>query len=217
MNFGTDRKARFAMAATLLALTGACKIVSIEDDRAMRDRRSGKVDADAIVTRDWQGRLLPDLTKNAVNLAEIWPAIARDPALAGAEHGRQASEGADWTFVVKGQGRVVSVDDTSRSGTVKVAVPGVGDVAIQAGPVLVSTALRDAIPSLRFDDFPDQMAFAAVNKALNAKALEAVASNRAMLRPGAEVSFVGALQMGEPGQAAVVVPVTLAAARAAGG
>ncbi|MFY7836272.1 MAG: DUF2291 family protein [Novosphingobium sp.] len=216
MSFGIAGKARFAVAATLLVLTSACKIVSIDEDRAMRERRSGKIDAGAVVARDWQGRLLPELTKSAVNLAEIWPAIARDPAAAGAAHGRQASEGANWTFVVKGQGRVVSVDDTSRSGAVRLAVPGVGDVAIQTGPVLVSTAVRDAIPSLRFDDFPDQMAFAAVNKALNAKALESATRNRALLREGAEVSFVGVMHMGEPGQAAVIVPVALGAAAQGG-
>lgn len=211
MGFGLAGRARFAVAATLLVLNGACKVVSIEEDRALRERQSGKVDAGSVVARDWQARLLPELTKNAVNLVEIWPAIARDPAAAGVVHGRQASEGADWTFVVKAQGRVVSVDGTSRAGVVKLAVPGVGDVAIQTGPVLVSTAIRDAIPSLRFDDFPDQMAFAAVNKALNAKALETVSMNRALLQVGASVSFLGVMHMGEPGQAAVIVPVMLGA------
>lgn len=217
MSFGIVRKAQFAAATMLLVLVGACKIVSIEEDRAMRERRDGKADGGALVERDWQSRLLPQLAKSAVKLAEIWPAIARDPAAAGAAHGRQAAEGADWTFVVKGQGRLVSVDDRSRSGTVRVAVPGVGDVAIQTGPVLVSTAIRDALPSLRFDDFPDQMAFAAVNKALNAKALETVTRNRGLLKVGSEVSFVGVMHMGEPGQAAVIVPVALDASAAQGG
>ena len=192
-----------------LMLTSACTIVSIEEDRAMRERRAGSFDSLRYVADNWHARLVPDLASRAVAMDSLWPAIAADLAKAGVDHGRQPTEGSAWTFLVKGQGRLVALDTSSRAGALVIAGSDRGQFRIASGPVLVSTALRDAIPALRFDDFPDQMSFAGVNKALNDAALADLRRNISGLKPGDTIDFVGAVQISDDGTPGDIVPVSV--------
>lgn len=200
---------RCCVAAGLALAASGCKVVSIDEDRAMRERSSGSFDAASYVDRSWDSRLVPDLAGSAVELGGLAPKLRGDLEAAGSAHGRKGAEGADWTFLVEGEGAVMAIDTQSPVGTLTLAVPGAGDVRLFTGPVLVSTALRDAVPSLRFDDFADQMAFAAVNKALNDKALGTVRGAVRGLRVGDRVRFVGAMHMASAGDPLEVVPVRL--------
>lgn len=219
MRLSQARRLRTAAMAgfgiALLLLASACTIVSTEQDRAMRERRAGNFDSLRYAAENWHARLVPELTGKAVALDTLWPSITADLARAGADHGRQASEGSAWTFVVKCRGRLVAIDDSSRAGALVIAAADGRQVRIATGPVLVSTALRDAIPTLRFDDFPDQMSFASVNKALNDAALVDLRRSTRGLKVGDAIDFVGAVQVADNGVTGDIVPVTLR--RAEGG
>lgn len=201
------RIGRQALLAGGLLLLGACKVISLDEDRALRERRSGNFDAAGFVARSWEPRLVSELSRQAMALPELVPILARDPGAGG--KGRRAAEGADWTYVVSGEGQVTAIDTASRAGAIVVSVPGAGDIRLATGPVLVSTAVRDALPSLRFNDFADQMAFASVNKALNDRALASVRPRTAQIRLGGKVSFIGAAHVSSDGQITEVIPVIL--------
>jgi len=84
----------------------------------------------------------------------------------------------------------------------------VADARVQLGPVFRGTALRDALPFIRFGDFTNQMEYAAVSRLLHERVAEGVLAgvDRATLA-GRRVRFQGAFtrQAGEP----LVAPVLL--------
>jgi len=82
---------------------------------------------------------------------------------------------------------------------VLVNVAGVGEVQLMLGPVIVSTALRDSQPFFAFNDMPDQLAYAAVSRGLNARAMAQVHPVAEQLKPGMKVEFLGAGQRSEDG------------------
>jgi predicted lipoprotein len=77
---------------------------------------------------------------------------------------------------VKGTGVVDGVDRQSRAGVMRVRVTGPkpAKAAIQIGPVIRGTALRDASSFIRFSDFTNQFDYAGAANALNDYALRTV-------------------------------------------
>ncbi len=206
-----QRGVRVALQAVLLAgavaLSG-CKVVTIAQDQAIRAKRGLNFSADAYVAKIWDAQALPELQRRAVPAKDLFQAIDANPDEAGARLGRRASEGGAWTFVVSGEGVVRAVDDSSRRRTMEVEV-GSRAIRLETGPVVVGTALRDALPFIAFDDFADQLAFADVGRALTATSLARVKPALDGVRPGDRVRFVGAFNLPAAGQPVFVTPVSI--------
>jgi len=97
---------------------------------------------------------------------------------------------------VKGTGVVVGVDRQSRVGVMRVQVTGPkpAKVAIQIGPVIRGTALRDASSFIHFSDFTNQFDYAGAANALNAYALsEVIAPLPIDALHGRAIVFTGAV------------------------
>jgi predicted lipoprotein len=87
------------------------------------------------------------------------------------------------------------------------------EIAIQIGPVIRGTALRDATPFIRFNDFANQFEFAAVSNALHERVLRRVVG---AIDPdalvGRQVTLLGATttQAGAPsGSVLEVTPIQI--------
>nr|WP_246404233.1 DUF2291 family protein [Novosphingobium sediminicola] len=164
--------------------------MTLEEARQIRSRESGAFDADAAVKEAWNARVMPGMEKSSVPLAQA----PRDNA----------------PHAVHGEGIIAAIDRASRQGSMLVNVAGVGEVRLMLGPVIVSTALRDSQPIFAFNDMPDQLAYAAVSRTLNARALAQVRPAAEQLKPGMKVEFLGAGQRSEDG-AWQVMPVRIMA------
>ena len=151
-------------------------------------------DAAAYVESIWQSRVMPAAAQ-AGDFAVLVPCSS--------------------PCMVKGQARVVRVDTSSRAGIAIVDVGGGRTAALQIGPVIRGTALRDALPFIQFSQFVNQLQFARVGNALNDRAGKALAGLDAEHLQGAEVAFSGAAAW-TPGQPPEVVPVTLSVVRRGG-
>jgi predicted lipoprotein len=199
-----------ALLACALALVG-CKVVTIEQDQAIRAKRSLNFNADTYVARIWRGQALPAFHARAVPAKTLFAAIDADADEAGARLGRRSGEGAAWTFVVSGEGVIGAVDDSSRRRTVEVKLgDGVSRaVKLQTGPVVVGTSLRDALPFIAFDDFTDQLAFADVGRALTRTSLSRLKPTLDGLKPGDRVRFVGAFDLPTADQPVFVTPISV--------
>ncbi|WP_170842064.1 DUF2291 family protein [Sphingomonas gellani] len=198
-------------------MLASCKVLTVEEDRAIRARQGGALDAPGYVAGMWDDKALPAFRAAAVPLDTLASAIAQDVDRAGGTFGRRAGEGSAWTFVLEGAGRVVSVDSTSRRGQVMVALPNwpSGQSArFQIGPVVEGSAVRDALPFVTFDDFADQLVFADVGRALTARALAGVRPVAAGLRPGQTVRFVGIANIRYANAPLIVTPISLKVGRA---
>jgi predicted lipoprotein len=150
-------------------------------------------------------------------VSSAWPRLVRDAILTATEVSDVVpAAGASPTRArfVKGRGVVTAVDRRSRVGVILVRVPGSSPVtvAIQIGPVVRGTALRDASGFIRFSDFTNQTEYAAAANALNESALRvAIAPLQVESLQGRTVAFVAAAGTAAPREdgAIEIVPVQL--------
>jgi predicted lipoprotein len=167
-------------------------------------------DATAYAASAWP-RVLREADGAAVDVSSVLQSPATGPGDAGAPPVRTA-------IFVKGTGVVTDVNLQSRAGQALVrldgGVPAPATIAIQVGPVLRGTALRDALGFVRFTDFTNQFDFAAVANALNDRVLETVVGPVDVSGlSGQRVSFTGAVARDARAAATLeIVPVRLAVA-----
>jgi predicted lipoprotein len=153
-----------------------------------------------------------------------WPRVLREASDHATDvselalHGGLPSSSARF---IKGSGIVTAIDRRSRVGVMRVSVPSASSalVAIQIGPVIRGTAVRDASGFIRFSDFTNQFEFAGAANALNDHVLRIVVGATPVdTLVGRAVTFVGAIgktPLREDG-AIDVVPVQLAVVESTG-
>lgn len=201
MKAGIRRHGRVAVAAALLM--GALALLRPWTVQPISTAQPWTFDALAYVDEAWP-RLLAEAERTAVELhaAQAVQAAPRDGASPPA---RRAA-------FVRATGVVAEVDRRSRVGVAYLETsPGAEPVrlAIQVGPVLRGTALRDAAGFIHFTDFANQSDFAAVANGLNDRALRDVLEPLDVdAWPGRTLTVVGAAWLADAATApADVVPV----------
>jgi predicted lipoprotein len=155
-------------------------------------------DAGQYVDSIWNAKVLPAISAGAVDLTELL---------------RSHRAGA---VLVKGEGRVLRVDTSSRTGLLMIdAAPydGRPEAAVEIGPVIRGTTLRDALPFIQFSQFVNQMQFAQVGNALNDRVSAGLKSVSNQDLAGSIVVFSGAAALPSEGGLLEIVPVTLAVKR----
>lgn len=200
---------------SLLLMLAACKLATIrpldpETGRAVIGNEAEGFDAERYVAGIWDDPLLVTVRGEATELAELLHALREDEEAASERYGHQV--GSAYSFIVSGQGQVLSVATESRAGLMNVdlAPPdGEADVALAIGPVVSGNALRDALPFISFNDFTNQIEFANVSKALNTRALEsALGTLELQTMVGKQVRFYGTFTLSNPDEI-IVVPVAV--------
>lgn len=193
----------------------ACKIVKTADKAAAAATDAGEAGDDAriaaLLDKTYETELLPLIAAKALPVAELRSALAGGLEAAGAAHGNKGSgEGAAWNFPVKGEGKVIEANLTSRARKAMLDTDddGTADLTLQLGPVIKGTSLRDVAPFYRFGDFRDQIEFAKLARALNDRASAALKVPEGELA-GKTLSFSGTVDMKAAGDAWLVTAVTL--------
>jgi predicted lipoprotein len=141
----------------------------------------------------WTSKVLPLFQENAQDIAKILPEIRADPNSAGQKYGRREATN-PYNYMIKGTGKVIEMHTESQVGTAVFEIPGLNEkVALQIGPVVRGTALRDATGIVSFNQFSNQLDYADVSKEMNGRALKAAFAN---MNPtslaGKTVTFFGA-------------------------
>ncbi|HEY3444369.1 MAG TPA: DUF2291 domain-containing protein [Paludibaculum sp.] len=148
----------------------------------------------AYVDQIWTSKLLPAIAGSAVDAPALIHSMEKGLSAAQAQYARPNTNAASY-WMVKGEGRVVAVDQRSRNGLIMVDVApfdGRPDVSIQIGPVLRGTSLRDATGLVPFTDFLNQLHFADVGNELNERVLKLVlAPLDVKALKGRQVAFLG--------------------------
>jgi predicted lipoprotein len=165
----------------------------------------------AYVEGIWSTKVLPQAASEAIDLAG---ALAATPSSSSSSSSPSDNAGPR-AVLVRGVGIVIKVDRQSRVGLAYVdldPVDGRPDAALQIGPVLRGTSLRDAVGFIRFADFANQIDYARVGNALNDRVLSTVlkdvAGDAADALKGRRVAFTGAVRM-DSRTPVEVVPITL--------
>jgi predicted lipoprotein len=190
------KRAPLAVACTLALAACACKLWTvrpIENGDAGQSQAARKFDAARYVDSIWAGKLVPGILTSAVELPELAGRLKADPDAARRTFGRREGDG-PWHFLAKGRGRIVELHAESRSRLLTVDLApydGLADVYIQIGPVIRGTALRDAAGFIHFNDFVNQLEYAAVANELNSRALKTAIPELNEPVRGRSISFCG--------------------------
>ena len=196
----------------LLPLSG-CKIVH-NDQRASTTASSAPAasgfDAAGYVDGVWKDKVVPHFDTKSNDLSKVIEAINQDPDKAGEQFGNRAdAEGSPWSFAVKSQATVVSVNTESRAGTVVVNIGGKQEVTLQIGPVVKGSAIRDSLPFFSFADVTNQIEYAQVGRSFNEKAMKSLQDVIPKLKAGSKLEFEGAISITGPTENFLVTPVAI--------
>ncbi len=163
--------------AVLLPVAG-CEIRPLDPEtgKAIIEEAQQAFDASSFVEDNWDARVLPTIEQDAVDLAPLIVELKEDQEVASATHGyREGTR--PYNFIVRGTGRVLAADTTSRVRLLLLDLPpydGVSDISLQIGPVIRGTALRDALRFIAFDQFVNQLEYANVSNAMHTRLVETV-------------------------------------------
>lgn len=125
----------------------------------------------------WDSRLVPTVEEKSVDLDILVQALEKNADQAGKTYGNNVG-GAD-NFLVRFSGTVMAVDTQSETGSITVSVPykgGTLPVTVLIGPIILGTALRDAVGFITFEQFTNQIQFGGVSDALNDRVMKDVVS-----------------------------------------
>ncbi len=210
---GNDRPRRLGTAAIvgvagLLALVVAMALsTTYVSASAPVPGAEKKFDAAAYGKDNYAAKVKPAIEKNAVDLNTLLPLLADDAAAAGAKYGKR--QGASpYTYSVK----VTGTAGPAVGGLMPVTVPGLGSstrVAVQVGPAVNGTTLRDATGLVTFNDFVNQVEYANAATALNTEMkTELLSGIDPASLVGKSVTVVGATAPLNP-KVVTITPVTI--------
>lgn len=203
------------LALLAVASAAGCKLEENDPAGGASDLVSSKPggDMNGLVEEIWEEKVLPYFAEAGTDLATLAPLIASDLDAAGEAHGdRQSNEGSPWQFATRLKGRILTAKTDTRAATADIDIDGDGtaDAVLQLGPVIKGTTLRDVLPFFDFTSFKDQIEYAQLSRALNAKAYATATEElpRDDLT-GREIEAVGAFSMRQQGDVILVTPVAV--------
>ena len=136
------------------------------------EQRVEPFDPDKSVTSIWaRERVVGSFEKKAGPFVQVRELAAKSPDEAGARFGYRAkSEGTPWTLIVRIDGVIVRRDyndPARRRSMLMFPVKQRPTLAIQIGPAIRGTAIRDALDFVSFNDFTNQIDGTQFGKAFN--------------------------------------------------
>jgi predicted lipoprotein len=176
---------------------------------------SSNLDPTKYVDSIWKSKVLPTVKRSAVDLPTLLADLRRDSEQTSKKYGHYSVLDAPPAFLVKGSGRVVSIDTTSLVSKAGIAF-GSGakaDVFMQLPPIFSGTDVRDALPFINFNDFVNQVQYGEIAIALNAKIAQTSFANVNVDRlKGKKVAFTGAFTRSNA-RAPLIMPITIEVAK----
>jgi len=215
---------RGALLGLLAAALSGCVLATVRTLNEDAEAKQGFT-GEAYVAEIWESKVLPAYDEQAEDLSTLLQAIAQDEAAAIKQYGHRSGTGS-YSFMVRGEAKVVALDTTSRSGiiTLDLAPPdGTVDVSMVIGPLIkVSqrSAVRDAVGFIQYGAFTNQQEFADVATAMGDRIIpmiatalgvddvEAIRTMDPAQIEGKTVQFTGAFSL-DNASAITIVPVRL--------
>lgn len=214
------RVSRLVLAVAGVLLLSACSgipgIYTVErsgDPVPNASGTSGPFDAEAFADKVWATDV-PKAVEGAAPADEVFAALAKDGEAAQEKYGHTQGQGSPYSFVVSGKAVVADVDTSGPSTLLLLEQDWAPDatVAIQVGPAMLGTSVRDSLGTIDFSTFTNQIDYADVATALNTKVKgEVLGSFDAEAAKGKEVSFVGSFSLADP-STIVITPLEITVA-----
>lgn len=172
-----------AAVVVLLALT--CRVTIIPDEvmQTTVNAAGETVNVEKLTFAEqycadhWDSKIMPAVMERAVELPTFLADVASDLDAAGKSYGNRANETSAWSFCIKGNVKVLEIENAEKPNklllTLDVApFDGKADCKLFYGKVFssnIKNAIRDGVGFLRLDDFANQVEFANLTTAFDAK------------------------------------------------
>lgn len=209
---------RLTIIALAIVTIPACKLWTIRplESKAKTTTATAQTfSADSYVDSIWESKVVPTVTEKAVDLATLLTALDANADEAKKQFGIREGEGATH-FIVKGEGEVGRLDQSSPHGTITIRLPkytGKTEIKMQIGSVFRGTALRDAVGFIKFNEFVNQLQYAEVATKLNDRVFATVIPALKKLEPaslqGKSLIFYGVFTLQER-EKIMLTPVKIA-------
>lgn len=190
------------LGASAVATTGCVKVVKIGEEAAITGQTT--FDATASVEEMWDSQIVSEITGEATDLATLLSESGGKPSSVADKYAVGSSKKC---FAVKGTGTVASVKD-GNNGALIVTLDEYPDaeVSIQVGPVYKGTTIRDSLSFMSAQNYTNQVEWAEISTAINAKVASAVVANvDTASAVGKKVTFTGTFT----GDTLTITPVKL--------
>ena len=209
---------KWASLLAVLALAVAfCRVTIIWDAPASAGAETNLTVAERYCLENWDSKMLPAILEKATDAGEILTAAKQDLSAAGLKYGTRENETSAWNFSVKGEAVVVNIENAEKASKIRLAIDlvpadGTADALIQWSSVIKTNAIRDSVGFLKLDDFANQVEFAELTKAFNARIQQdLITKTNATALKGKTISFTGCLALTKFAEAkdAEIIPVQL--------
>lgn len=206
----------FCLVSTLIlsTMTGCVKIIKAgEEDKLTAGTQSAS--ASANIDEIWQSKAIPELEGKSVDIVKFLTEAKGNISSLGDKYGKHA-QGQDsaLNFTVKGTCTVESVNTESRSGYMLVKPDGYNGnevIKLQVGPVFKGTAVRDSLDIIKFEDYKNQVDYAAVSTSIHNIITNTIfkSLDTASLK-GKQIEFVGCFTLDKADEL-LITPVEIKA------
>ena len=215
------------LAAVVLVVALTCRVTVIYDTAPQTTvNEAGETVEVAKLTvpqqycvQNWETKMLPTIAEKAVDGLTALNAAKADLAAAGAQYATRENETSAWNFCLTGKARVLSVENPEKKSKARLVVDcepcdGAEDMKIQVSSVIKTNAVRDAVGFLHLDDFANQVEFAELTKAFNARIQQDLITNLDIPGlEGKEIEYLGCVAVATSGlnsaDDALLIPVRL--------
>ncbi len=164
-------------------------------DKLQAATQQASFNAAEFVESFWRDQLVPSLD-DAADAATVLAAFDDDSQSARGQYGRKVGIGRTTLLLLRGKGRVVSVD--KKGVGIALTISGTEpDIVLHTGFLFDNTA-RDATGLLNASSFANSQQFNEISTELN-KVIEAnvIPTLKAKAKPGQEVQFVGCAEVSD--------------------
>jgi len=210
---------KWAVLAALVALAAAfCRVTVVWDAPASAGAEDAGLTVAQRYCRDnWEDRMLPAILERAADAGTVLAAARQDLGAAGLQYGTRENETSAWNFCLKGEGKVIDILNAEKASKARLAIDlnpqdGAADALIQWSSVLKTNAIRDSVGFLKLDDFANQVEFAELTRAFNARVQQdLIQKTGAAALMGKAIAFTGcaALTKMTGAQDCEIIPVQL--------
>lgn len=199
------------LAIALSSLTGCVKVVKIGDEGKLTGNTAFNADSD--VASIWESKALPELNKKAVDLKTFLTEANGDLKSLAKKYGKYSmGTSGELSYVVKGTAKVTKIEQQKKAGYMEVTLEGYSGketIRLQIGTVFKGSAVRDSLDFIKYEDFKNQVQWAAVSQSIHTVIMDKVIKplNVSSLS-GKTVEFVGCFTVDDNSQL-LITPVQL--------
>jgi predicted lipoprotein len=201
-----------AAVIAMSTMTGCMKIVKIGEEGKL----TGEVSFNAgdNVANIWESAALPELTEKAVDLPTFLSEANGDLKSLADKYGRYSmGTTGELSYTVKGTATVKEVNTEKKAGYMEVTLDSYSGpivIRLQIGSVFKGSAVRDSLSMIKFEEYKNQVDYAAVSQSIHQVIMDTVISKIDLASiKGKKVDFTGCFTVDKE-DTILITPVILA-------